>query len=204
MAIKNLGDLKAAILEWMYDRQDLASQNGSFVDLCHADLNRVLRTRRQLKSVTITADGNGTYPVPDDYLQFREVAALSNPRRVLSLVAPTYRDKAYPYPQAGCPSVFTIDGGTITVMPSTSSDIGMEYWAKLPALSEDTDSNWLLEENPGVYLYGALKHACIFIGDQQRAATMGSMFNGLVDAIMGDDRSAMYSRAGARVSGPTP
>lgn len=199
MAIQNLGDLKAEILSWMFDRQDLATQNGSFVTLCEADLNRVLRTRRQLATETLTLDAGGHADLPDDYLQFREVTALTNPKRVLSLVAPSSRDKEFPYPQSGLPSVFTIDGSTITVMPFTESDIRLDYWAKLPPLVEDADTNWLLEEHPGVYLYGALKHACIFIGNEQRASTMGNMFNGLLDAVMSENTLAMYSRASARV-----
>lgn len=200
MAIQTLGDLKSSIADWMFDRQDLATVAADFVTLCQADLNRVLRTRRQLANVTLTLDADGQADIPADYLQFREVAAILNPRRVLEFVAPTYQDWAYPYEFADLPSAFTISGTKLTVRPRTSSDISFEYWAKLPEMVEATDTNWLLAEHPGVYLYGCLKHASVYIGNQARADMMANAQAALLDALVADDRLGMYSRAGTRMS----
>ncbi|BCH22462.1 phage adaptor protein [Mesorhizobium sp. L-8-3] len=200
MAIQTLGDLKASIADWMFDRQDLAAVAGDFVTLCQADLNRVLRTRRQLTSATLTLGSDGEADIPADYLQFREVTAILNPRRVLEFVAPTYRDWAYPYKFADLPNVFTISGAKLIVRPKTSADIGFEYWAKLPEMVDETDSNWLLQEHPGLYLYGCLKHASIYIGNQGRADTMANAQAGLIDVLVADDRLGVYSRASARMS----
>lgn len=200
MAIQTLGDLKSSICDWMFDRQDLATVAGDLVTLCQADLNRVLRTRRQLTSVTLALDSDGQADIPADYLQFREVAAVLNPRRVLDSVAPTYQDWAYPYDFADLPAVFTISGAKLIVRPKTSADISFEYWAKLPEMVEETDTNWLLMEHPGIYLYGCLKHANIFIGKQDRADLMANAQAGMIDALVSDDRLGMYSRASARAS----
>lgn len=200
MALQNLGDLKSSIADWMFDRQDLATVAGDFVTLCQAELNRVLRTRRQLTNVMLMLDADGQADIPADYLQFREVAALTNPKRVLEFVAPTYQDWAYPYEFSDLPSVFTISGAKLIIRPKTSSDIGVEYWARLPELADESDSNWLLQEHPGIYLYGCLKHASIYIGNQARADTMANAQAGLIDTLVADDRLGMYSRARAHAS----
>lgn len=43
------------------------------------------------------------------------------------------------------------------------------YYAKFPALVKDTDSNWLLENAPDVYLFSALVEASIYTRDRAAA-----------------------------------
>lgn len=204
MALSSYADLKASIQAWMFDRGDLATEAGDFIALCEAELNRVLRTRRQITITTLTLDGDSRAALPADYLEFRRVTALTAPRRTLDLVAPNYRDDVYPFRHSGFPSVFTIDGDGILVLPATTADIEFEYFAKLPALSESNTTNWILEQLPNVYLYGSLKHAAIFIGDEGRTQQMGSLFSSLLDALVTSERGAMWSRGNARVNGATP
>lgn len=198
--MQNLGDLKAAIVDGMFGRADIEPVAQKFVDLCHADLNLVLRTRRQLTSQTLVLDADGKTPLPDDYLQYREVVALLNPVRVLEYVVPTYGDWAYPYDFADLPRVFTIDGPSIVVRPKTTADIRFEYWAQIPAMVQETDTNWLMQKHPGIYLYGALKHANIDIDNETRALKMAALQSSLIDAVTNDDRLAMYSKARAHIS----
>lgn len=204
MALSSYSDLKSSIQSWMFDRSDLATDAGDFIALCEAELNHVLRTRRQITITELTLDSDSRSALPDDYLEFRRVTALTSPRRTLDLVAPNYRDDTYPFRHSGYPSVFTIDGDGILVLPATTSGIELEYFAKIAALSESATSNWVLEQFPNIYLYGSLKHAAIFIGDEGRMQQMGSLFNGLLDALVVSERAALWSRGNARVNGVTP
>lgn len=204
MALASYTDLMASIQNWMYDRPDLAPMCGDFIALAENDLNQALRTRNQLRTEVLTLDVEGQADIPDDYLAYRQVTALTNPRRPLSLIAPSYRDAELPYRVAGDPTYFTIDGGKVTVLPLSFSQIEFNYFAKIPALTNSNMSNWLIEANSSLYLYGACKHAAIFIGDQDRSNTMASMFNTLLNDFKGSEELAMYSRASARASGPTP
>ena len=204
MSLSSYSDLKSSIQSWMFDRSDLATEAADFVTLCEADLNRVLRTRRQLTIATLTLDANSRVALPTDYLEFRRVTAMTTPRLTLDMVTSDYRDAFYPYRESGFPAVFTIDGDGILVLPATTADIEFEYYAEIAPLPEAAPSNWLLEKFPNIYLYGSLKHAAIFIGDDGRTQAMGSMFNGLLDALVSSERGAMWSRGNARVHGPTP
>lgn len=200
MPIQTLGDLKSSIRDWMYDRADLVPVIPDFIALAQADLDRVLRLRRQIKTATLALDSNGAAALPSDYAQYREAVALTNPKRVLEFVAPTWADWAHPFDEAGLPRVFTIDGPSLIVRPKTQADVSLQYWAKLPALAADNDTNWLLQEHPGIYLYSALKHACIYIGDPERGQQMAGLAAGLVEALVNEDRVGMYAKAGARIS----
>lgn len=204
MALSSFDDLKSSIQSWMYDRLDLAPLAGDFIALCEADLNRVLRTRRQITIEELALDADSRAALPDDYLEFRRLTALTTPRRTLDMVTTNYRDDMYPFRHAGYPSVFTIDGDGILVLPASSDDVELEYYARITPLAEDNQSNWLLEEFPNIYLYGSLKHAAIFIGDEGRTQVLGSMFNGLLDALVSSERAAIWSRGSARVNGATP
>lgn len=204
MALGTFSDLKSSIQNWMFDRSDLAPQCDDFIALCEADINHVLRARRQMTTAMLVLDADSQAELPADYLEFRNVTALTTPRRRLDMVTPGYADDAYPFREASCPSVFTIENGTITVLPKTSADIELDYFAKIPALSEDEPANWLLLKLPNIYLYGSLKHAAVYIGQNERAATFGGLFNGLLQALIRDERSAVWSTGRSRVSGRTP
>ena len=204
MALASYNDLVASVQSWMLDRSDLAPMCGDFIALAEGDLNQQLRTRQQLTTVALTLDSNSQANLPEDYLALRQVTALTNPRRPLSVVAPSYADAELPYRLAGDPAYFTIDGETLTVMPTTASNIEFSYWAKIPALSVDNQTNWLLKKFPNIYLYGACMHAGFFIADSERTVGMATMFRSQLDALMAAEEMAMYSRAAARASGPTP
>lgn len=204
MALATYDDIKGGVANWLFDRPDLAPMAPDFVTLFESDMNRIARTRHQLTTAILTPDADGVADIPADYLEFRQVTALTNPRRNLSLVTPSYMNEKVPYPTSNCPAFFTIDGNTITVKPYTTSDIEFIYWAKIPALADDMPSNWLLQAYPNLYLFGACKYAALYIGDQERIASMGNIFNGQLAAFLEDQKRASYARASMRASGPTP
>lgn len=204
MALASYSDLKSSIQSWMYDRSDLATVIGDFISLCEGDINRVLRAREQITTTTLTLDSDSTADLPDDYLEYRSVVALTTPRVPLDPVSPGYRDDSYPYRSASCPEVFTIDGTTLMVLPATTADIELEYFAKVPALSEVNATNWLLTKFPNIYLYGSLKHAAVFIGDDNRMQNFGALFNGLMTALVKAEAGGLWSGGVAKVRGATP
>ena len=204
MAIGTFDDLVSSIQSWMFDRSDIAPACGDFIALAEGEMNRILRTREQIKVAQKTPDANGIIELPDDYLEYRNVVALTTPRRVLEMVTPGYRDTVHPFREANLPSHFSIDGRTMMVLPKNSSAVEIEYFAKIEPLTADNQENWLLERFPNIYLNGALKHASIFIGNENRAAMFGQMFNSNIESLKADDRASMYAYGSARVRAPTP
>ena len=55
-------------------------------------------------------------------------------------------------------------------VPDGSYTLRMEYYQKIPALSDSNTSNWLLEKHPDVYLHSALFYANKFLRDPEGMA----------------------------------
>jgi hypothetical protein len=117
-------------------------------------------------------------------------------------VTPEYAASAYPTTANGFPQHFTIVGSTLTVYPSSSGTVTISYYRKIPALANG--GNWLLTAAPEIYLFGALVEASDFMRDPEELQKYAARFQAAVKALMAADVSARYSRAVARVSGPTP
>lgn len=204
MALDSYSSLKSSIADWMQGRTDLAPTVDDFIDLAEAEFNRVLRVREMEAYDDLTLDSNGEATLPTDYLAWRTVTAKTNPRRELDFVAPSYIEDVYGDRPSDLPEVFTIRGSTILVAPITTSDVRMDYYQKIPALSDSQTTNWLLEKMPNLYLHAALKHAAIYLDDDNLAQRYAALANASIQALTADDWSGRFNRASMRVSGPTP
>ncbi|QEG09206.1 tail tubular protein A [Vibrio phage Phriendly] len=100
-----------------------------------------------------------------------------------------YKDSVDKYLESGIPSIpekFAREGSMFKLfpMPSYSEDlvngytgsldivgvVEVHYYALPNTFNLDTDTNWLLQVAPEVYLYGALAHAYEFVRDYETAA----------------------------------
>jgi hypothetical protein len=203
MALDSFASLKSSITNWMA-RSDLATIAEDCIALAEGDFNRLLRTRDMEDNETLTPDGNGEATLPTDYLAWRTVTVLTNPRVELEYVAPSFMEDQYGDRAAGQARYFTVRGTKITVVPLTSSTVRFDYYAKIPALSDANTTNWLLTKYPNTYLYQCLKHAAVFIRDDNAAGTYGALANASLQALEADDSGSRFARASARISGPTP
>lgn len=141
------------------------------------------------------------YPLPSDYLSFRNVTALTDPRRQLDAVVPEYLESNYPNREAGYPAFFAIEGDSIRVAPTTPNDIELRYYAKLDLATDTT--NWLLTKNPDIYLFGSLTQAAAYLSDDA-VAKWGALYETAIAALETDNKIALYAKGGARLKGPTP
>lgn len=204
MSLDTYSSLKSAITDWLQGRTDLATNVDDFIDLAEADFNRIIRVREMETSATLTPDSDGEATLPSDYLAWRTVTALTDPRIQLGYVAPSYMEDQYGDRASGYPAFFTITGSTMLVLPITTYDVRLDYYEKIDALSDSNTTNWLLTKMPSAYLFMALKYAAIYLSADGEAQRYSSLANAAVEALVNDDRQSRYARAAARVSGPTP
>ena len=71
----------------------------------------------------------------------------------------------------------------------------MQYYARVPALTDVETFNWILTEYPDIYLYGSLVHAAPYLADDQRITVWAALYQSAVDALNQDNTKS-------RVSGP--
>jgi endosialidase-like protein len=149
MAITTYAELKSAIASWLA-RDDLSAAIPDFVALFEAAANRRLRVRQMEISATL-APADGAAPLPADYLMWRRLTWTGSRRRELDYVHPSYLQAAFDG-SAGTPRVFTIEGSTLKIRPAEGTALELDYFQKIPPLSDAQTSNWLLAAHPDLYL----------------------------------------------------
>lgn len=171
------------------------------ITLVEAKLNRNLRVGEMEETTTLTGSG-GDYALPSDFLAWRQVRIAScGP---LEFVTPDWASDAFPTGAGGVPRFFTVKGSTLTVYPSASSSVLLDYYQAIPALSDAAPTNWLLAAYPDIYLFMTLIELNAYTKDSDAASLWNDRAAAAVDELRTADRIKRYSRVSARVKGPTP
>lgn len=201
MSITTFAELKTAAANWL-DRQDLSSRIPEFISLFEAQVNRRLRLRPQATTSTITMTAaSGT--LPTDYLEWKRVTWTGSPTRELSYVTPSALSAFNPNSLSDTPTHFTIEGSTIKVARIDNTSLQLLYSQKVPALSDNATTNWLLTSHPDAYLFGALTMSATFTSDAEN----GRAWNALTQNILGELWGLDFAQRGTvvqRATGPTP
>lgn len=195
-SINTFDDLVGIIPEYLDGRVG-ADQAPSFIRLAEGEINRRLAldpVRKQIARQPVTL--NAEYlALPDLFL--KEIALEivdGNQRRYVSYVDPVSfgpsnpRERWCSPPSAAprCPRIYTVLDDEIRLypVPQTSHDASFIYYQRLPALTSSNQSNWFLDDNADVYLYGALAHANAFLPDQDKANYWGGLFDQRLSAVL--------------------
>lgn len=203
MALGTLSDIKTAALDGL-DRADLSSYANDFVTLVEGHFNRKMRHRKMMTTTDLPPTSN-VYTLPADYLHAVRVVEKRAIRRPLQFVTPEFVDQAYPDRPSGIPDDYTIIGSSLYVFPYTSNDVELVYYQKIPTLISN-DPNWLLTDNPQLYLRGIQLEALLFINETSspRFQATAALVERLIDEMNSENIMALYSSAETRLSGNTP
>jgi hypothetical protein len=201
MSITTYAELQAAVGNWL-DHSLFAARIPEFIALFEAAANRRLRVREQEATATLTPV-SGAVALPTDYLAWRRLTWTGSPRVELQYVHPSYLQAAYPSSPTDVPRIFSIEGATLKIRPLDGTPLELDYFQKIPALSDAAPSNWLLAAHPDVYLFGSLVEAEMFGVNDERAPAWKARRDEIFDEI---EKLANKTRgAGAmRVMGVTP
>jgi hypothetical protein len=204
MALTTYADIQDSIRRWLWDREDLSGMIPDFIVLCEERLNNVLRVAQMEASASITLT-NGSGPLPTDYLAWRTVKTQDNPTRQLEWAEPDWVENHYYAESGAAPATFfTIVGSTIKTYRTSSANLTMGYYQKIPALASNASGNWVTSRAPSIYLYGALMAAAPFLDDDTRLATWAQLFKNAVEELKSSDVTARYAKTTMRINGATP
>ena len=194
MTITNFGTLKTAIADTL-NRDDLTSVIPQFVSLAQAQFNRKIRSHRQITRGSLTIDAQFE-ALPSNWLETIRITMDANPIRVLTQIS---MDDLTRYRTAidnttDAPVYFSHNGTDIELFPTPSTSYTGEitYYAKVTALSADGDTNWLLTNNPDVYLYGALVHTAPYLKDDARIALWAGLLAQAMSEIEDETAAARF------------
>lgn len=168
------------------NRSDLTdAQLDIFIDQTEAELNRKLRTKEMIKRANATADSQ-YLSLPTDWLEVINVEITSDFRPLFQQSLESldvYRRSNDNV--VGQPVYFAVmdDALELAPTPDTSYTLQLTYYEKIPALSSSNTSNFLSTNNPDIYLYGALKHASVFLMEDDRVALFTQQFDKALEQL---------------------
>ncbi len=189
-------ELKSNIASYL-NRSDLTDQLDIFIDQTEAEINRRIRNKDMVKRATAVVE-NQYLTLPTDWLEVINVEIQSNnftplfQQSIESL--DVYRRSTDNV--TGQPIYFSIVNDTLEVAPSPdgSYTLQLTYFGKIDALSDSNTSNFISNNNPDVYLYGALKHASIFLMEDERVGLFSSQFEKALEEMRLAQEKAEYAK----------
>ena len=176
MAITTYAELQTAIGDWL-NRADLDQKIPDFIRLAESTLNDVLRSADMVTQSTAVTITSGRATLPSDALEIVYAQVASSDDEPLEQVTPQQLTmlRRTRTRDAANPRFFAIIGREIVVTPTPASgSLDLDYYQRIPALTDSNTSNWLLDDAPHMYLYTSLLHATPFLMDDARYAVFNS------------------------------
>lgn len=185
MALGTLGELRDAVLD---TRTDLIGRFGEILALAEQRMyyggSNVppLRVLAMESNATLTfADGTAAHP--SGFLDKRAlywegsetVSLCYEPPSVFYPMSRGRQGSAYPF-------AYTIEGTNFKLSPALSGDAKLIYYAKAASMSADNDTNAILQNWPGVYLFGCQIEAYRISRNDEEMAKALRMYADAVDA----------------------
>ena len=189
-------ELKTNIANYL-NRSDLTSEIDIFIDNTEAELNRRLRVADQVKRATATADAQ-YLSLPTDWLEAINVEITSNnfsPLMQMSIESLDVYRKANNN-VTGQPIYFALVDNTMELAPTPDAEYTLQltYFSKINALSDSNTSNFVLASHPDIYLYGSLKHASVFLMEDERAPLFNAQFEKSLEELRMQQERAEFSK----------
>lgn len=177
MSLADLTGLKAAVADWL-ERADLAPRLDDFIALAEARMMREIRCGRMVTRASAEVAGAFCDP-PDDFLAPRSMRRAGG--GLLAFVTPEQMGELKGAQRGGGGelSAYALIGGTFEFFPAPEAptEIALTYFARVPALSAASPSNWLLRDHPDLYLHAAVLEAALYLRDAELAAAAKGLFD---------------------------
>jgi len=196
MSVTNYGELKSAIGDFL-NRSDLTSVIPTFIDFAEAEFNRTLRIRQMVTRAEAVIDTRFS-AVPSDFIEAKDLVIVTG-TPVTPLQFVTQQEMAQirneELTAAGKPQYFSVVGGQFEMCPTPDAEytLEMSYFAKIDALTDDTDTNWLLTDYPDLYLYTSLMHSAPYLKDDERLAVWAQLATKAKEELIARDSSASFN-----------
>lgn len=201
MALTTYSALQTSISSWLL-RTDLdAGAAADFITLAEAQINRDIRHWRMTTTASLTIDAQYV-ALPTDWVETIRISTNASgyaPLR-LSSVADIETMRGANSDTTGTPGFYAHIGSNFEFYPTPDATYtgGLVYTAKIPALSDSNTTNWLLDEAPDAYLYGALIQSAPYLVEDARIAVWGSLYAAAVKRLNDTSDAAKWSGTGLK------
>lgn len=187
------------------DDTDFVARIPGFIHLFEASLSRNIRGRETSFTTTLTTDANGYATLPSDFLRFRSFTTVNgNLYRSLNPIAAGAVATLYPIDTASDAVSVSISGNNIRLSPTAASSVSLEYDRRFVGLGPSNQTNWVLDDNPDLYLAGTLAHAAAYLKDWNESAVFSNQAAMFLDEVNAQYAISLYNMAGVTIEGSTP
>ncbi len=184
MSIQNYGELKTAVANWL-KCETISDRIPEFIELAENSIFHELDITDVETEATLTIDQR-EIALPSGFLeQRRHYIDVTEPVQRITYAQPEWLwlyDGGWKNSSA-FPRYYTIEAGNLVFSPQPDSDYTGKwlYLARLDRLTDDADTNIILQQHTSLYLYGALIHAEGFLADDPRMLTWASMYENAME-----------------------
>lgn len=220
--ITDYSSLKQAIADWVA-RSDLTTQIPTFIQLAEARMNKDLRVLDMQAELVTALSTSKTLTLPGEVLEIQSVRVdlFGKNFEVPPLPPANLQDRdvesAVPYGYVRVGNLLYMIGGPKPSgavpgpgEPSMDIEFNLLYFGGLKALGSVTiltpadggqtttivaTSNWLLQKEPGLYLYAALIEASPYLQDDARTLVWAEQYKSILAAMRIADDNARYGNA---------
>jgi len=192
----NWGELKAAVASWT-TRSDLYTDAALFPRLLELAEQAIFRgtARRpglRLRMMLATTDPFTPGALPFGFLQVERVSIVSNGQR--KTLEPLSGDDFTLFElQSGPPDWYTIRGQQLLVAPSPTTPVRLDYYARPGQMLVDSDTNSVIDNYPGIWLYAMLVEAGNWLRDAEMVAQYMPMLDAAIEGAHAEDERARRS-----------
>lgn len=172
-------------------RPDLSDSliNG-FVTQAEGDIRRDIRVHRLMeKWVDLTANVTiGAAVLPADFKSARSVQLDGCPIHPVSIHTRTKRK--------GKPTGYFLSGDKLVLVPppcESGGKVNLIYYSLVPALTDENQTNWLLDNFPNVYTHAVLARAYQWLQDPNGAAEETTLYGQALGTVIEDENRAQFS-----------
>lgn len=184
-----------AIGKWL-NRRDLVDQIPGFLALAHAKFNRELRLTEMLTTSKATSDMEWV-PVPEDWLETFSMEVDDDPNLPpLEYITAAQAKKAKAAQAKGKVRWYTMANRSFKLLPLPVQNLPLTltYYAEVPALSDVTETNWLQQKAPDLYLYSSLLEATPYLKNDERLPVWVSARQKVIDDLNAESEKQLRPR----------
>jgi hypothetical protein len=175
MSFSNFENLVTNVADWLH-RDDLTDRIPDFIRLAESRINRLLPSRQAETEISLTGTvSSRTISLPSGYKEALGLWLTSyTPRQQIIYRVP---EKLVISTSSAQPRFFTIDGSYIAFDCPLDSAYTFAFRYKSLYNLEQTNTNYILDTYPGLYLYATLVEAAIYIRDDERLTQWKGIFD---------------------------
>lgn len=174
-------------------RSDLTTEIEDTIGVLETELSMSLRTAELQNTATLVQNIDGTYTLPDDFVESIRLRVNGDD---IEQMNPEVADTA----TAASVAYYTL-GETLHIrtVPDDADTVVLDYYKRVPALSDANPTNSILTRYPTIYITGTMLYLKLLIQDLEEAQAYSERFNSLVQAV---NKVAGRRRGKSRLSTP--